>query len=364
VHRLLLAELADNVILPTYRAFHAASLALESAAEAHAGSLTVDDLTTLQGAWRQAMTVWQHAEVLQIGPAGSMTTALGGEDRRSEIYSWPTVNACRVDQELTEEAHTDPDIFNEELVNVRGLDAMEYLLFSVLEVNQCKVQSAINSSGGWQELLDSGLLPAKRATYVHTLSVLVEREAKELLEVWESDQTGFLAELTSAGVSSEVYATAHTALNAVSDAMFYVDKQTKDMKLAHPVGISACNEATCPDALESLWAHHSRENVLSNVEALQWLFHGGPDADQALGFDDVLLEMGNPELAADLTVKLTEAVSALSVIELSFVEALSTDPEAVVGVYAAVKSVTDLLKTEFVGMLDLEIPNRAAGDND
>jgi uncharacterized protein len=364
VHRVLLVGLAENVILPTYRDFRTRATALVAAATAYKASLSEADLMTLREAWRQAMQVWQHAEVLQVGPAGSMTTALGGEDRRSEIYSWPTVNACRVDQELTEDAHSDAGTLGSEMVNTRGLDAMEYLLFGDLELNECKSQSAINAEGTWQALVDAGELPARRAAYLHSISVLVAQEAESLVDVWEDDETGFLAELSEAGVSSEVYASAQHALNAISDAMFYVEKQTKDMKLAHPAGISTCEEATCPDALESRWAHHSRENVLANVQALQWLFHGGPDAETALGFDDVLTEMGASALATDFGTNLSMAVNALSSMDMSFVEALSSDPQAVIDIYDVVKGATDLLKTEFVGTLDLEIPNRAAGDND
>ena len=152
VHRQLLAGLAEKVILPTYKDFHIKAEALEAAAAAYEGSQSASDFSALQGAWRDAMTAWQYAEVMQVGPAGSMTTALGGEDRRSEIYSWPTVNPCRVDQELTEDVHSDPQAFATELVNARGLDALEYLLFKESDTNQCKSTSKINKDGVWLDL--------------------------------------------------------------------------------------------------------------------------------------------------------------------------------------------------------------------
>ncbi len=364
VHRQLLVGLADKVILPTYRDFHSKADALEAAATAYKASLSSDDLDTLKGAWHDAMDAWQYAEVLQLGPAGSMTTALGGEDRRSEIYSWPTINACRVDQELTEEAYADSTTLNAELVNTRGLDALEYLLFGSVDENSCKATSKINKDGIWQSVLDSGELPARRAAYAHSASVLVAEEAKNLLDAWEAEGGDFRAEFSNAGTSSSVYASAQAALNAVSDAMFYVEKQTKDMKVAQPAGISGCEEATCPESLESRYASRSKENAIANLKALQWLFHGGPDATADLGFDDILSDMGASALADDFTVALTSSIETLSTMEGSFADALVNDPEKMATAYAAVKSVSDLLKTEFVSTLDLEIPNRAAGDND
>ena len=364
VHRELLAGLAEGVLLPTYRDFVVRAESLQSAAEVYHTSLAEADLEALQAAWHEAMDVWQWAEVFQIGPASPMAMSLGGEDRRSEIYSWPTVNACRVDQELVEDAHADPSLFAEELVNVRGLDAMEYLLFSSSDDNACKSTSAINKDGVWAARLDAGELPARRAAYLYTLSLLVAEQAKELLERWEPTGGNFSAELSSAGLSSSTYASAHEALNAISDAMFYVAKQTKDMKVAYPAGISGCEALTCPESLESLYAGRSKENVLANLRALQSLYHGGADASGALGFDDILDEMGASALAADFSAALGEAVDTLALMEGSFSTALSHDPDAMTSVYEAIKAVSDLLKTEFVSTLDLEIPNRAAGDND
>ena len=45
-------------------------------------------------------------------------------------------------------------------------------------------------------------------------------------------------------------------------------------------------------------------------------------------------------------------------------KALNTAPTSVLDLHAAVKSITDLLKTEFVSVLDLEAPQSVEGDND
>ncbi|MDP6944433.1 MAG: imelysin family protein, partial [Myxococcota bacterium] len=225
-HREVLAALAADVILPTYRSFHQAAGELESAAQTYAESLGGDDREALQDSWREAIHIWQRAEVFQVGPAGSMTEALGGQDMREEIYSWPIANPCRVDQEIVEAAYMDVDAFAEELSNVRGLDALEYLLFGEGEGNACRSNSAINLDGSWQALVDAEELTQRRAAYARTVATLLVRDAKALVDVWEADATGFLAELGTAGVSSTVYPTAQEALNAVSDAMFYLEKDT------------------------------------------------------------------------------------------------------------------------------------------
>ena len=49
---------------------------------------------------------------------------------------------------------------------------------------------------------------------------------------------------------------------------------------------------------------------------------------------------------------------------VSLEQALATDPAKVMTVYTAFKGLTDLLKTEFVTVLNLELPKTTQGDND
>ncbi len=364
VHRELLKSLGETIIVPIYKDFHAACEELEVAASAYANSVSEEDRAATQLAWRTAMSLWQHAEVFQVGPAGSMTTAIGGQDLRAEIYSWPTVNPCRVDQETLEGAYSDTSAFAGELANVRGLDALEYLLFGPATENGCKVSSSINKNGDWQAALDAGEIPAKRAAYAHALAILLVEQAEGLVNIWEEGDSAFIAELSGAGTTGTVYTSAQEALNSVTDAMFYAEKQTKDMKLATPIGISACEADTCPEDLESLYANHSKENVIANVRAFQLLFLGAAPGTDAPGFDDLLKGVGQEGMATDIADKIANALTVLEGIEGSFADALASNPEVVEDGYVALKAAMDIFKTEFMSALDLEIPNRAAGDND
>ena len=365
VHRALLASLADQVIIKTYNDFVDATEALVTATAAYAASPEASGQEEARAAYHAAMDIWQRAEVLQVGPAGSMTSALGGQALRDEIYSWPSVNSCRVDQEVVEQAYTDAAVFGEELTNVRGLDALEYLLFPPESGNGCKASSSINKNGSWDEVVQSGELEARRATYAATLATLLAGEAKDLRDLWTQGAAQFSDELGNAGDGSETYPTAQDGLNAVSDAMFYVEKITKDMKLAMPAGVSGCEEDTCPDDLESQHGKRSAQNVEQNLIALQALFLGSYDgAAQAPGFDELLMDIGAEALAQDMTDKIAAAIEVAANVSGTYAELLASDAQKVVDVHAAVKAFTDLLKTEFVSTLDLALPKSAAGDND
>jgi predicted lipoprotein len=312
------------------------------------------------------MGLWQQAEVMQIGPTASMSAAPEGMDMRDEVYSWPTVNTCRIDQEITEDAHADQAVFGTELANVRGLDALEYLLFAEELENSCSANSGINKKGTWEDLLTAGELPARRAAYILTAASLLENVTQSILTAWRKDGGDFHTSFATAGAGSEVYDSAQQALNRVSDALFYVEKQTKDMKLALPAGVGGgCDDDACPEYLESTFAMASKEHILNNLAGARYLMIGSRDeAADALGLLDVLEDAGAADLGADMLARLDEANSFISSIEGPLAEALSTNPEIVVEAHDKVKAFSDLLKTEFITTLDLDIPKRAAGDND
>ncbi|MBC7171911.1 MAG: hypothetical protein H5U40_05780, partial [Polyangiaceae bacterium] len=133
----LVSDLAKNVIVPAYDDFLVAAGELEIAATAYAADPSVENRNNARLAFDVAMAVWQRAEVMQVGPSGSSAATLGGQNIRDEIYSWPFVDRCRVDQELVEGAYANVDAFAGELVNVRGLDELEYLLYRDDEGHSC-----------------------------------------------------------------------------------------------------------------------------------------------------------------------------------------------------------------------------------
>ncbi|HJL30595.1 MAG TPA: imelysin family protein, partial [Polyangiaceae bacterium LLY-WYZ-15_(1-7)] len=345
------ASLASEVIVPAYRDFAAAAAELETATATWRDSGSEDDRAAAQEAWRRAIDLWQRAEVMQVGPAGAMDVTVGGEDLRDAIYSWPIVNRCRVDQELVEEAYVDVDAFAAENVNVRGLDAMEPLLFVEGEGNGCAPNSSINRDGLWAPIVSE--LPARRAAYAATAAALVRRDADALLARWEG---GFLAEMTEGG---ELFPTAQEALNALSDAMFYLDKETKDMKLAEPAGLSdVCVAEVCPELRESLYANRSIEHVANNLRGFRAVFTG---SETGTGFDDLLVLNGAETLATDMLAAIDAALATADAIEGDVPTALAADPDALMPLYEAIRALTDLLKTQFLGVLDLELPQRAEG---
>ncbi len=253
------------------------------------------------------------------------------------------------------------DFVESRLVNAYGLDAMEYLLFYEGAENSCPPQLPINADGEW-EALDVDDLARRRADYAVAAASAVEATALELVEIWGNDGT-WTAHLRNAGESGSAYRTTSEALDEVFAAMFYVDKQLKDAKLAKPAGILDCSSDTCVSALEFQYAQISKEAAVANAEGLARLYYGGTDRDASIGFDDLLADIGADSLRVDLDAAIDDA-SPMLAIDGTYRQALLDDPAALDGPHNSVKRITDLFKGEFAMVLSLTIPQEGAGDAD
>lgn len=356
----VLASLGQTVVVPLQERFAADAAALETAlSEATTDPGGRDEA---QEAWRQTMESWEQLEMMQFGPSGSSLTVMGGQDLRARIYSWPLLNLCQVDQQTVQEGYDDPDALEQATGSPLGLWAVEYLLFNDDLDNNCTPVNTINQDGIWDAMID--MVPERRLAYAAALSTMVRRRADELVAAWAPAGDKFIEELTDPGRGGALYGTAQEGINAVSDAMFYLDKETKDMKLGEPLGITGCADERCPEALESPWARWSKQHALANLRGFQTLFLGASPGTDALGFDDLLSDMGAEDVANDMAQAIAGAITATEAAPGSFSEALGQDPSSMEAAHVAIQALTDLLKSDFLTILDLEAPNRAAGDND
>jgi len=171
--------------------------------------------------------------------------------------------------------------------------------------------------------------------------------------------------LTNPGQSDTGFASEQAALNAVSDGLFYIEREVKDLKLGLPLGkTDGCSSTSCPDDIESQYARVARDHVRNNLVGFQRVFDGC-DAAAETGFDDLLRTLGAGTLADRMIEDIAAAIVTADSLESSdLVTLIQSDKASVDALHAAVKRITDALKTDFVTVLDLELPTNLEGDND
>ena len=95
-----------------------------------------------------------------------------------------------------------------------------------------------------------------RWAYADAVIANLIADASALNTAWQ----GYSAVIESAGTDGSAFDKERCPLDQVAAAMFYVDQQVKDAKLAIPGGLSPdCENDNCPERVEHPWAN-AREN--------------------------------------------------------------------------------------------------------
>ena len=373
----LVANLVDNVITPTFTAFNQQATAnhatlsqycsVEKAAALGEASeeQRLDALTNAQTSWRDTTTLWQHAEVMQMGPLVENEGEL-----RNLIYSWPAKSLCGVDQDT---AYFEDGVINldsnrpydikQRTATRRGLVSLEHLLFSEQLNHSCSI--ANDALADWNNRTDSERRIARCEFAVEVASDLVDN-SQVLLDKWNGD-TGYAMTLKNAGEVGSSFDSAHQAVNVISDALFYLTEEVKDKKLGFPLGYesNSCGLEACPQDVESPIAAQSLANIQANLAAFEKLFTGNGSVEgNTTGFDDFLVEEEGADTKDAMITGLQESNQVIESINGSLQQALVSEKEKVEQAHAKVKDVTDQLKHDFINKLALELPKSSAGDND
>ncbi len=352
------------------KTLEAAAAAIEalSAASAERVKSPSDDAVAskARAAFASALDAWSEAEVIGFGPAGGSTASAsptpGGQDLAPAIYGWPLVSRCEIDKLLVSQGYAAPDFTKASLLPTRSLAALDYLHFYSAHDQGCGATHAIAAPFA---ALSGDELAARRASYAGVVAADSAQRARALSKLWSPASGDFVAQLSAAGQGGALFATDQLALNAISDAMFHVDQRVKDRKLGQPLGLIDCAKATCPEAVESQWAGHSRESLRRNLLGFRRLATGCAEGGAGVGFDDLLFGLGQQAAAEQLRLLVDQAIRAVDAVPYeSLSAALAGSPLSVTAARDAVKRLTDFLKSDFLTLLDLEPPKSLEGDND
>lgn len=376
----MLEHVVDDIILPAYESFESRAAELAGASgsvQAYCDAIGTagesDARAAAQQDWEAAMNEWQQSELWIIGPA-----AANGAFLRNRINAFDEnlrLSTCAADQAVVLAQQPGFDISTRS-VNHRGLVVLEYLLFNDDLTHTCPGQ--ITETQNWNNLSETER-KTQRCDYARLAADDTVDAAGELIAGWQPDGGNFRAEFLDPARAEE-------SLNALSDALFYLDTHTKDLKLGVPIGIHAdCGDDNCADEVESLYSRHSLANIENNLLGFQQIFSGNSGS----GFDDIIVNQGYPDVAQDMSADIDAALDSVqSVREAAgsgglYAEAAAiSDTTArtqcdnaaanpgtpgnypVCALHGHLKRITDALKTDFVTIVNVDLPDRAQSDGD
>lgn len=336
--------------------FQRSAARLAEASRAHRDGDGPDLKRSAQEAYQTAMLRWARIEPMKFGPAASaqddMTHGRGLGDL---IYSWPNVSRCRVEEQILGRAYESAGL--ESLVQVpinsRGLFAVEYLLFYPGVDNACSPFSITNAGDAWNLTPADDLAAWKRA-YLGAVAEDVSLRARELEDAWSPEGGDYARSL----IEGEGYMGLQGALNAVAQALMYVEVEVKDYKVGAAAGLYQNAPLERP---EQSFAPGAVALLTENILGFRDVFSGCDG--EGLGFDDWLHAVGHSELAADMAAGVEASLAALE----TFPDLSEASPAELAELHATLKLLTDPLKTEFFGAgspLGLTLPQGVEGDTD
>mgnify|MGYP001796492941 CR=1 FL=1 len=344
---MVLADIGSDIILPAIRSFDADAMALETSVASYAAAPTDTVIRdTARSAWNTAMDSWQRNEVLQVGPAGRSTNpdaVAGGQDFRDFIYSWPfTLDICALEQ-----AAANGD--------------------AVTSATPINIQP----------------VAATRAAHARRVAERFALLAASLRWRWEPTGGNFLEQWSTAGLSTSVtYSRPQDALDALSIALFYGEKITKDRKVAQPTGLPAtgltCSHPiSCPEFLESPLSVRSGRILIINFQTFRDVFTG---LNGGMGMNELLIGINRQDLADEIIAGLDGALAQLQSIENAdgFEDAVAaiTDRNECINAFSNsagipacallgfMKTAMDTFRGPVVASHSLAQPQSADGDSD
>ena len=349
----LIGDLGDEVVLPQLNLLlieaEALRVSISSLTDTlEAGSDSTEAKAIVQEGFVDLFLQWQHLEAMTLGPAASNSNSQFGMGLRDEIYSWPTVNPCRVDQETVSGEWGADDFFEARLVNAYGLDALEHLLFSSVD-SVCPNQTNPIADGSWDELGEDGVA-LNRAHFAEAILNEIIDNVQEMVELWES---GHAIDLTQSTSTVDV-------LNEVFHALYYIETYTKDLKLFHPMGDYECSSEFCTEDIEAQASGLAVEAICENIRGFSTLFAGG----EGIGFDDLLVEMGAADLSIEISEQAASTMSSCEAVTLPLEEAIILQDAALEELSVDLSDLGHLVKSNLATELFLRLPSEAAGDND
>lgn len=361
----MLTDLVAKSVVPVVETFETnIDLLNTSIGEYCADISNSTKLDAAESAWHSVMVPLQQLQVMSFGPNADLENGL------TSFYDWETANPFNIDISIAKNALFGNGLPSSD--NEKDLVTIEYVLFALGEIQTYADPTKENSNvKTWREGSSATEIQQDRCDYAKLITVDMESRVASLKSSWSQ------YDLASVSSSKQV------AANEVAQALFYVDKKTKDLKIKALLPQTG-TESFNANKVESEFAHTSQRHIIENLKGLKAIF----TANGNMGLDDYLIAAGQVSVATDMLTTLNVAIANAEAIDGSIYDAVngassqqtcitlaasglydaggttSSDIDTLCALQYNIKQFTDILKGDFVLTTSFTVPASADGDND
>lgn len=324
----MLANWADNIIVPSYQAYVSTLEELTTAKDVFLDELSEDSFNQLKESWLKAYTAWQKVSMFEIGKAEQLTL-------RDYTNIFPT-DANKIESYLS---GTD---YNLELPSTRsqqGFPALDYLLNGSADTDAA-ILARFSASEDMRTYLD----------------LLVNRLKDLTVQVLNDWQNGYRNTFVS-NSGSEASSSVNKLLN---DYMFYYEKALRAGKIGIPAGVFS--NTPLSDRVEAFYGKEfSKGLFLTALEATIDFFNGvhfdgngsGTSLADYLAFLNTI--SGGERLDVMINNQFEKAKTAATPLGDNFVEEVENNNLAMLQLYDELQANVVLMKVDMFQALNVKV---------
>ena len=325
----MLANYADNLILPGYQLFKTEVDQMNTAMSAFTANPTVATLATARKEYLDAYKAWQDVSVYEFGPADAQTL-------RSNLNIYPTTTS-KIESNITSGNY---NLQLTENFSAKGFPAIDYLLYN--KSSDAEVVAFYTSDAN----------AAKRKKYLQDITALVKQVVDATHSAWT---TGNYAQTFKTSAGTAVGSAVSNIVNGLNSDIDI----TKRYKVGVPSGRFSVGTPE-PQKAEALYSQSSLELLKRNVQAEKAIFQGmtaagtnGPGLDDYL--DHVGAKYNNGTLSAAIVAQFDAALAAINALQNPISQAVNSNPQGVSKVYEELQKLIVLTKTDMPAALGVSI---------
>lgn len=333
----MLANYADNVIIPRYTAFQQDMEALEISANAFATTPDVDRLVALRAEWESAYLSWQRCAMFEFGPAANVVL-------RSTCNTFPT-DTSDIHNNITTGSWVLGSASN---IDAIGLPALDYLLHGIGDTDAAIVAK-----------YDSDPYADNRVEYLLALIDQMKTKIDQVANQWSSGYRGTFVSSSGTDIGS--------SLSLMVNDLNFDYELIKNAKIGIPLGVQTLGIAR-PEYTEAFYSGISKDLALESLRANRDVYRGMSESgNNGTGLDDYLIFLGaqhtNGTLHEAITNQFSASDQALSAVADPLSESIVNTPSVVENAHTKIQQHVVLYKTDMASALGVLI-TYADGDGD
>ncbi|MCO5229772.1 MAG: hypothetical protein M9958_01320 [Chitinophagales bacterium] len=314
-----LDNIANNVILPTYKGLADAASDLKSAIVALKNDPSVANLNAAREAWKATRVFWEQSEGFLFGPVDQH-----GID--PSIDSWP-LNIKDLDNVLNSGAELTVSVVQGYEETLKGFHTIEYLLWG--------------AEGG--KLVSD--FTEREFEYLLACSGVLSNDTQKLYDLWDPSKGNFIAEIIKAGHGSSIYISEKSALEEISNALVGIVDEVGNSKIDDPFSE---HDVTLE---ESRFSNNSKSDFADNIRSVQNIYTGKFN-DKGNGQSiNTLVKAVNPALDTKIRTQITASIEAIININGTFTSAVENQDKSVVNAQSTIRELQSTLESELLPLI-------------